>query len=209
MPNKKRICKPGYTYHTCSRCINSELMMKYDKMKDLMISVLNMALKKYNFELITYVIMDNHFHFFIRTVEDGPTISRIMQFIKSQYSLRYNRMMSRTGPFWNERFSDTIVEESDDPAYAFNYINSYILNNPVKAGYVTDIRKYRYSSINFYLDKNYKPLVRLTYHKHFLELGSTFEERVAGFLYNYQLAENKMSFDYFEADRLFYKLTTF
>ena len=40
-------------------------MMKLDYMKDLMLEVINMALERYNFELISYVIMDNHFHFFI------------------------------------------------------------------------------------------------------------------------------------------------
>ena len=151
MSNPKRECKPGYTYHTYSRCINKSRMMRYDSMKDLMLKVLNLALEKYKFELISYTIMDNHFHFFIRTVKRGPTISRIMQFIKSQYARRYNRKMNRCGPFWNERFGDTIIETQLEPEKTFHYLNNYILCNPVRAGYVADARKYKYcSSANHY-----------------------------------------------------------
>jgi len=177
MSNKPRICEPEKTYHTRSRCIDRSMMMKHRKMKDLMLKVMNMAMEKYHFELINYVIMDNHFHFYIRTVIGGESISRIMQFIKSQYARRYNRMNGRIGPFWNERFSDTIIEYSEDPEEVFNYINQYIMYNPVRAGYVSDPRDYRYGCIHFYLDESYVPPVKLTHHKYFLKLGKTFKER--------------------------------
>jgi putative transposase len=182
MSNPKRKCGPNLTYHTCSRCIDKSNMMKPDKMKDLMIKVMNMALEKYKFEFLSYVIMNNHFHFYIRTLEEGPSISRIMQFIKSQYAIRYNKMMNRTGPFWNERFGDTIIEESDDPEITFNYINCYIINNPVRANYVSDARDYKYGCIHFYLNEYYEPPVKLSFHKYYLNLGSTFKERLKKFL---------------------------
>ena len=68
--------------------------MKPKIMKNLMIIVLNQALQKYSFQLIAYTIMDNHFHFYIKTTQDGETISRIMQYIKSQYARRFNHMTS-------------------------------------------------------------------------------------------------------------------
>jgi REP element-mobilizing transposase RayT len=182
MTDPIRRCGPDLTYHVFSRCIDKSNLMKPDKMKDLMIKVMNMALEKYKFEFLSYVIMHNHFHFFIRTVEDGATISRIMQFIKAQYARRYNKLMGRSGPFWNERFGDAIIEESKDPQTVFNYMNCYIINNPVRAAYVADARSYKYGCANFYLDENYKPPVKLTFNKYFLNLGLTFKERVRKFL---------------------------
>ncbi len=182
MSNPIRRCAPDLTYHVYSRCIDKSNLMKADRMKDLMIKVMNMALAKYRFELFSYVIMHNHFHFFIRTVEDGESISRIMQFIKAQYARRYNKLMVRSGPFWNERYGDTIVEESEDPGTAFNYINCYIINNPVRANYVTDARNYKYGCVHFYLDENYESPVKLTYNKYFINFGVTFKERVRKFL---------------------------
>jgi hypothetical protein len=128
------------------------------------------------------VIIDNHFHFIIKTVENGSPISRIMQFIKAQFARRYNKKMNRTGPFWNERYGDTIIEEQEFPEKAFNNINSYIINNPVKSNYVNDAKSYKYSCIHFYIDENYISPVKLTFHEYYLKLGSSFRQRADRFL---------------------------
>ncbi|MFC1671493.1 transposase, partial [Spirochaetota bacterium] len=175
MSNKPRVCKPNLTYHVFSRCVDNKNLMKHKHMKDLMLSVINMALKKYKFNLSSYIILDNHFHFFIKTVKDGATISIIMQFIKSQYARKYNKRMNRIGPFWNERFGDTIIENTKEPEFLFHWITLYIAYNSVRKGYVNDPRDYKYCSINFYLDKEYKPPVKITRHKYFENLGNTFD----------------------------------
>jgi REP element-mobilizing transposase RayT len=182
MSNKIRRCEPNLTYHTYSRCADKSTMMKPDHMKYLMLTVIAMAQKRYAFDLISYVIMDNHFHFIIKTVENGAPISRIMQFIKAQFALRYNKKMSRTGPFWNERYGDTIIEEQEFPEKAFNSINSYIINNPVKANYVNDAKDYKFSCIHFYIDENYISPIKLTFHEYYLKLGSSFRQRADRFL---------------------------
>ena len=90
--------------------------------------------------------------------------------------------MGRIGPFWNERFGDTIIENAKDPEFLFHWIVLYIAYNSVRKGYVNDPRDYEYSSINFYLEKDYEPPVKLTRHEYFENLGNTFEERVKKFL---------------------------
>jgi|SRR4030042_3085284 len=178
MPRKRRIILPEVTYHTTSRCIEKKPLMGSTAMKDLMISVLQMTAQKYTYNLITYSIMDNHFHFYIQTCKEGESISRIMQFIKSQFARRYNRLMSRTGPFWNERFSDTIIELHRSPETAFFSVLFYIFFNPVRSRYVADPRDYPYTSIRCYLDETYVSPVPITLHDYFMKLGDTFEERV-------------------------------
>jgi putative transposase len=182
MPRKQRICLLEVTYHVTSRCIENKQLMGPHEIKMLMIDVLTLALEKYDFELAGYTIMDNHFHFYIKTVKDGESISRIMQFIKSQFARRYNRMMNRTGPFWNERFSDTIIESSMDPIAFFFFLLFYLAFNPVRRSMVTDPRHYQYSSIMCYFDKTYIPPVRITMHEYFIKLGTNFDERVSKLL---------------------------
>jgi REP element-mobilizing transposase RayT len=152
--------------------------MRKVSIKKLLIDIIAMAQKKYQFHLLHYAILDNHFHFFIRTVEDGETISRIMQFIKAQLAQRYNRMHGRTGPFWNERFSDTIIELTESPQFVFMWILWYISYNPVRKGYVRDPRDYQFSSVRFYLEKDYQSPLKLTFHDYFLNLGKNFSTRV-------------------------------
>jgi len=152
--------------------------MRSSQMKDLMHEVLNLALEKYSFKLVSYSIMDNHFHFCIKTLQDGETISRIMQFIKSQFARRYNRMMDRTGPFWNERFSCIIIERTENPVQYFWNLFMYVGYYPVKSKYVADPRNYQYGSFRAYVDKDYVPQVPITLSEYFQDLGNTFEERV-------------------------------
>ncbi len=178
MSRKHRKCMPETTYHVTSRCIERKLLMKSEEFKKLMIEVLNLALEKYDFELIAYTIMDNHFHFCIKTTKHGHTISRIMQFIKSQFARRYNRIMKRIGPFWNERFSDTIIEMQNDPIAYFITILLYFAYNSVRSNIVRDPRNFQFSSFRCYVDKNYISPVNITLHEYFIKLGSTFEERV-------------------------------
>ncbi len=182
MSIKRRRQEPNLTYHIFSRCMNKSFLMKSEKAKELMLLVLTMALYKFDFQLCNYIIMDNHIHLIIKTVEGGADISRIMQFIKSQYARRYNKMMNRVGPFWNERYGDRIIEESDNPQFAYFTLIHYIDNNSVKANYVSNSKNYRFGSTNYLIDENYSPPVKLSYHEYFLNLGSTFKERVKKFL---------------------------
>ena len=178
MSRKQRVCLPDTTNHARSRCIEKRPLMRHVRMKNLMHDVLNQALNKYDFELVSYSIMDNHFHFCIKTIKNGETISRIMQFIKSQFARRYNRMMDRTGPFWNERFSNFIVEQTADPIKTFWNVFLYVEYNSVKSKYVNDPRNYHYCGFKVYVDKEYIPPVPVTLSEYFLKLGSSFEERV-------------------------------
>ena len=194
MSNNPRICKPNLTYHLVSRCIEHRNMMKNSNIKKLLIQVISMAQEKYTFQVIHYTIMHNHFHFIFRTVEDGETISRIMQFIKSQLAQRYNRKVGRTGPFWNERFKDFIIEYSDNPRFYLLWLICYQAFNPVRSGDVSDPRKYQFSSFNAYIDQNYISPIKITLHEYFLQLGDTFEERVKNFLWYEECYRKRLAF---------------
>jgi len=182
MGRKLRTIKQNVYYHVGSRCHNLINMMASDKMKEMLIEVVNKALEKYKFEMASYAIMNNHFHFVIKTLENEATISTIMQYIKSQYARKYNKMMNRTGAFWNERFFDVIIEETEYPEYYANNLMMYIAYNPVKSGEVSNAIDYKYSSIRAYLEKDYKSPIKITHHRYFLELGNNFDERKSKFL---------------------------
>ena len=183
MSNLPRRCEPGITYHTMSRCADFKNLLSDDYMKEVALDVLERARKKYNFICYAYGIMDNHFHFLIETVEDGGTISRIMQYIKARIAEICNKALNRRGPFWNERFKDVIVEEQENPLVYLLWLLWYIAFNPVKAGKCRDPRDYKYSSILAYLVEEVTSRVTLTRHRCFEELGDTFSERVRRFLF--------------------------
>ncbi len=183
MSNQPRNCTPGLTYHTMSRCIELKSLMKEDAIKDMAMNAIQRTQEKYKFKFIAYKLMDTHFHFVIQTVEGGETISRIMQYIKARIAETYNKLMDRTGPFWNERFTDVIVDEQENPAEYLRWLLWYLGFNAVKAGKCSDPRDYKYSSINHYLVENIESEVKIVRHRYFEDLGATFAERVQKFLY--------------------------
>ncbi len=142
-----------------------------------------MCQEKYDFELIAAEIVANHIHLIIKTCEGKETISRIMQYTKARIAEKYNRAMGTTGAFWNERFGSTVIEEADNPEEYFLWLLWYIGYNPVRKGLSRDPRKNDIGFINCYLDKNYKPLIKITLHNYFLKLGKTFDECVKAFLF--------------------------
>jgi putative transposase len=153
MPRAKRICLPNLTYHVYSRCINQDMLLARDEQKDMFLEVIALAQQRMDFELVSYVIMSNHFHLIVKTVEGGATIAEIMQYIKSLYARRFNRKAGRIGPFWNERYRDVIIDFAENPVCYLLWLIWYLAFNPVRAGLSVDPRKYQYSSIQAYLSE--------------------------------------------------------
>lgn len=182
MAYPRRDCQPNLTYHVYSRCIEKRKLLKRSIMKDLLVEIIKSTQKKYDFELIAFEILGNHFHFVIKTVENGETISKVIQRIKSVFAKKYNKLMDRTGPFWNERFGSKIVEKQENPWFYLLYLLWYIAYNSVREQEVDDPRSSKYGSIMNYLKEDYNGKLKITLHDAFWELGDCFKIRVKRFL---------------------------
>lgn len=193
MPRPLRKCLPDVTYHCYSRCIELRNLLASDHVKDLAVDSIKMASEKYSFELIQIEFVENHFHFIIRTVKSGETISRIMQYIKSTIARKYNCRFNRTGPFWNERFKSKIIEEAENPEQHFFQLLWYIAYNPVRKRVISDPRESNYGTIRALFDNDFKPKVAISFHKFFLALGHDFQERAKRFLEYEKIFTQKMT----------------
>lgn len=182
MPRPLRVCVEGATYHVYSRCIDRRDLMGGDIYKEMLVDTLRMTQEKYVFDLISYQILDNHFHLVVVTKPGEASISRIMQYFKARFAERFNRRNGRTGPFWNERFGDVIVDLQENPVFYLLWLLWYLAFNAVRKNKVRDPRAYRFGAINFYLDENHRDGVIVVRHRFFETLGNSFRERVERFL---------------------------
>ena len=82
--------------------------------------------KKYS--LSAWVVMPNHVHI-LSTPAAGYGLAEIMQSIKSFTSSEANRMLDRTGRFWQKEYFDRFIRNQRQLAKTVAYIE----NNPVKA----------------------------------------------------------------------------
>ena len=98
------------TYHCYSICHDEKNLLQAQISKQFFIEAVQMCLKKYKFELSSLEIVDNCIHLVIKTLKDGATISRIMQYIKSRTAEKCNKTMNRSGAFWSGRFNCKIVK---------------------------------------------------------------------------------------------------
>lgn len=102
------------------------------------------------YDLLAYSIMSNHAHSVFRPLlndrsliavknsnplrfeSDAPTLGAIMQSLKGYTAREANRLLDRTGVFWEEESYDHEVRNDDE----LGRVIRYVLNNPVKAGLV-------------------------------------------------------------------------
>ena len=86
-----------------------------------------------SYELVAYCIMPNHVHAVVALPDDAPPLLRTLQSLKANTAILANRHLQRTGAFWQRETYDHIVRNAEEG----HRIVAYVLNNPVKAGWVT------------------------------------------------------------------------
>lgn len=165
---KPRKLKPNAKYHVTARANRGEMILHSSAVKELFLSVLHRARKKYRFVLFNFCIMSNHIHLMIQPLlqrtktvssceqkmanhgskeSEEENLSRIMQWIFSVFAKQYNKLTGLTGHVWYDRFHSTILENY------FDYLNTYIyiMWNPVRAKIVRKPTDYAYNGITFML----------------------------------------------------------
>lgn len=193
MPRKPRELKADYCYHITTRCNNREFKLSRHECREVLLYAIKKAFDKFKFKLYALCIMSNHVHYLIEPVqpEDLP---KIMHWLNWYTAMCFNRMLNRTGHFWEKRYHSSGFEKSDYQR-ALNTLQ-YIHANPKTAR-----MKYGF----FYDFSNYGMHDRLTddgltqWHPAFLALGGTLEECAAkyrGFCRKYkpQLKPEKRSY---------------
>ena len=104
------------------------------------------------YTLLASCIMSNHVHIMIRLLPAAPPLSVVMQNHKKFTAVQSNRVLQRSGPFWAEESFDTIIK---DNSHFYNTV-FYIIQNPVKAGLVTDWYNWKWTYLHPELDKEYR-----------------------------------------------------
>jgi REP element-mobilizing transposase RayT len=97
-----------------------------------------------DYRLICFTIMSNHIHVLFELTENNKGISKIMQSLKRYSARESNKILNRTGTFWQDESYDHLVRDNDE----FKSIIEYIILNPVKAGLVENWKDYPYTYLN-------------------------------------------------------------
>lgn len=116
--------------------------LKNARVAGIAVDVITEAETRQMCQLGAFVVMSNHVHLLLR-----PSVAarRLTQWIKGVSALRANRMLDRTGQFWQHESYDHCVRSGVE----HRRICDYIEQNPVKAGLVECGQDWAWSSASF------------------------------------------------------------
>jgi putative transposase len=173
MSRAKRELIPGYSYHITIRCNNREFRLTRLECRQVLLYAIKKAIEKYGFKLYALCVMSNHIHYLIEP-KDAEDLPKIMHWLNWYTAMCFNRMLNRTGHFWEKRYHSSGFPTTDTKR-ALNTLR-YIHANPKAAGV----------QVGFFYDfSDYGVYDRLgddgltTWHPAFLSLGETLEECAA------------------------------
>ncbi len=170
MSRKSRNVQAGYAYHITTRCNNREFKLQRWECREVFLYAIKQALDKYKFKLYGLCIMSNHIHYLIEPTQTDD-LPKIMHFLNWYTAMCFNRMLNRTGHFWERRyFCDGFP--AADRERAINTLR-YIHGNP-KAAKIREGFFYEFSNYGSYDQLTNDGLTQ--WHPAFLQLGNSLED---------------------------------
>src|ERR1044071_3594240 len=140
MARPLRLEYPGAWWHVLSRGVDREDIFLNDKDRRRFLHLLAVAIPHFRWRLHAYVLMANHYHLLIETIE--PTLSRGMKKIGGDYAIWFNKRHRRVGHLFQARFRAHLI---DNDEYLLT-VARYVVLNPVRAHIVDDALQWPWSS---------------------------------------------------------------
>lgn len=149
MARKPRVEYAGAVYHVMARGNERARIFFDERDAGMFLEVLDAGLARFQGEVHAWCLMPNHFHLALQTHE--LSLSRLMAWVQTTFTVRYNRRHRRVGHLFQGRYRAELVEAD---AYASTLVR-YIHLNPVRGrrrgrvvytGTCDELDAYRWSS---------------------------------------------------------------
>lgn len=151
---KLEVLERDHFYHIYNRGINSENIFLSDDNKSYFLKLLSKHLNG-KIEVFAYCLMDNHFHFLIKLVDDEKAVTQAFSNFFNSYAKAFNKRNNRTGSLFEKHFKRIKIQDEN---YLRNIIQ-YIHLNP-KHHLNIDYKTYKFSSFQSIISTNQTKLAR-------------------------------------------------
>jgi len=129
------------TFFVTTGTAAGKALFQTDRMASLFIEVLRFYMKAAKFVIHDFVVMPNHVHVLL-TIPGDMSIEKAMQLIKGNFSFRAKKELQYEGEIWQRGFTDVRIRDEQ----SFLQHQSYIDNNPVRAGLANSVGDYVHGS---------------------------------------------------------------
>lgn len=118
-------------------------LMLADEAKELFIQCLFRFIEKHQWELLEWVVLENHYHFLAK-VDKSAEIPRFMNTLHKTSAFHIKKLLEvDVRPFWYQYWDRCIRNEKH-----YHETANYILYNPIKHNYIDNLDDYSYSSFH-------------------------------------------------------------
>ncbi len=157
MARPLRIQYPGAVYHAICRGNDRKEIYRDDEDRKTFLEIMSKSLKIYSVNLISYVLMKNHFHLLIGTPKGN--LSEFMLHFNITYTSYYNRRYKRAGHLYQGRYKSILIDADEYLSVLSRYIHLNAVRMRAmkkrtaedKTGYLMG---YRWSSLPGYINKS-------------------------------------------------------
>lgn len=156
MSNRERGNFEGAIHHVWQRGNNKDYIFQDSIAKGFFINQLKEYNKKFDYNILAYVIMDNHYHLLIQTFKDS--IGEVMFNINNVTGKFIRDYLNRNGHVFQGRYNSKLVQTNE----YFLWLIRYIHRNPVRAKICDKVQDYSWSSHRFYL-RGYSNFVNVNF----------------------------------------------
>jgi len=122
---------------------------------------------KYQIQLLSYCLMPNHFHLFVKQQTEELIISDFISALLNSYVKSINKKFNRSGTLFESKTKSKLIADE----YSFIWIIKYIVENPVKARLVKSIGAWEFSNAKDLLKLRRGSLTDINEVKSFFQSG--------------------------------------
>lgn len=130
-------------------------LLRLPELKQCLLEHIRKSFSKYDWKLYHWVILDNHYHLMAKS-KNGKDLSKIVRTFHTYSAIEIRKATGCEKPVWFN-YWDYCPRDEKDYMTRLNYL----LYNPVKHGYVRDLKDYPFSSFHkIYVQKGRDNIVR-------------------------------------------------
>ncbi|WP_426347966.1 transposase [Alloiococcus sp. CFN-8] len=145
MGRHAKIFFKGAIYHVYQRGNNRDFIFNSDLAKNYFLRQLMLYKRKFNYDILAYAIMDNHYHLLIQTHEFP--LSKIMFTINNKVAKYIAWLENRSGHVYGERYNSVMVKDDRQLVSLLRYIHK----NPIRAHLCASLNDYKWCSHKDYI----------------------------------------------------------
>lgn len=129
-------------YFVTSGIYRKRMLLAKPEIKEYLLELLETFFQAYDWELHHWVILDNHYHVLGKS-RLGKDLANIFRKVHSKAAIFIRQLTACEKPVWWNYWDYCPRDETE-----YWVRCNYLLNNPVRHRYVTDLRDYPFSSFH-------------------------------------------------------------